>query len=467
MSLSSVAADPELIGGEELPAGVDVALPARKWLSWVRPAAVAVLVVAVVVAAVGLIRYLQVYGSLEVAPDAPQIAAALLVGVVGFMALAVLVLQPELGELRQLVALSAAWSAALLVALLLAWSAIARADEADRWHGAPVFDAEQVDAYLAKVVPDGVEPILIPTGVLIKSMEFLNVDNVQVTGFIWQRFGPDVPEDLDRGVVLAEAVKEAYDAKEVYRYEENGIETIGWYFAATLRQPFEYAEYPFDEQDVWLRLWARDFTANTVLVPDFDSYLSMNPPELPGLEREFVYSGWAPVYSGFSLSNQPYGTSYGIGTATEFAGLPELYFNLILARNFAGPFFEHLVFSLAVAFMLFGLITLTTDDENLKSRFQLSTAGVLASASGLLFAVILKHNQLRTAVGSTGVSYIEMIPILLYTIIIVVVLNAILLASPLNVKLVRHRNNLLPVLAYWPMVLGILLVVTLYVFFRP
>ena len=48
----------------------------------------------------------------------------------------------------------------------------------------------------------------------------------------------------------------------------------------------------------------------------------------------------------------------------------------------------------------------------------------------------------------------------------VVVLNAILLASPLNAKLVRHRNNLIPTLAYWPMVLGLLLAVTLIVFFR-
>ncbi len=41
-----------------------------------------------------------------------------------------------------------------------------------------------------------------------------------------------------------EAIKEAYDTKEAYRYEEDGVETVGWYFAATLRQPFEYAEYP-------------------------------------------------------------------------------------------------------------------------------------------------------------------------------------------------------------------------------
>ncbi len=158
--------------------------------------------------------------------------------------------------------------------------------------------------------------------------------------------------------------------------------------------------------------------------------------------------------------------SFGIGDAGEFQIFPELYFNLILDRNFAGPFFEYLVFAIAVAFLLFGLLALTTDDENLKGRFQLSTAGVLAAASGLLFAVILKHNQIRSGVGTQGLSYIETIPIILYGIIVVVVLNAILLASPLNARLIRHRNNLIPTLAYWPVVLGLLLAVTLIVFFR-
>jgi hypothetical protein len=266
--------------------------------------------------------------------------------------------------------------------------------------------------------------------------------------------------------VLAEGVKEAYDAKQVYQYVKDGVETIGWYFAATLRQPFEYAEYPFDEQDVWLRLWARDFTKNTVLVPDFDSYNSLDPKAMPGLEKQFVYSGWSPMYSGYTLSKEAYSSSYGIGTAQEFTYLPELYFNLVLDRNFAGPFFEHFIFALAVSILLFGMIVLTTDDESLKSRFQLSTAGVLAASSGLLFAVILKHNQLRTATGSRGISYVEIIPLILYGAIVVVVINAILVASPRKFRLVHYRNNLLPVLAYWPVVLGLLLTATLLVFFR-
>jgi hypothetical protein len=45
-------------------------------------------------------------------------------------------------------------------------------------------------------------------------------------------------------------------------------------------------------------------------------------------------------------------------------------------------------------------------------------------------------------------------------------LNAILLASPVKVRLFAYRHNLVPVLAYWPVLLGSLLVVTLIVFFR-
>ena len=51
-------------------------------------------------------------------------------------------------------------------------------------------------------------------------------------------------------------------------------------------------------------------------------------------------------------------------------------------------------------------------------------------------------------------------------IIIFVVLNAILLASPVKVRLLAYRHNLVPVLAYWPVLLGLLLAATLIVFFR-
>jgi len=434
--------------------------------AWVRPLALALLAISTVGVVWMLWQHREIYGSFGAAPDSPPVAGALVLGVIAVMSLAVVVLRPERGNLHALVKTSAVWSVAMLVGMMLAWTAVFRADRQDAWHGAPVTSETEVDAYLAANTPPGANPIRIPTGVLVQSMEFLNGDNVQMTGYIWQRFAPDTPPDLARGVVLPEAVEEAYDMTEAYRYEENGVETIGWYFAAVLRQPFEYAEFPFDEQDPWLRLWPREFSQDVILVPDFAAYTSSDPASFPGVEREFVYSGWTPMYAGFSYSNQPYDTSFGIGDASARLNLPGLYFNLVLERSFVGPFFEHFIFAIAAACLLFGLLVLTTDDEHLKSRFQLTTSGVLGAATGLFFAVILKHNQLRGGVGSRGVTYIEVIPIILYLMIVVVVLNAILLASPVKIRFIEHRNNLLPKLAYWPVLLGLVFASTLAVLFR-
>jgi hypothetical protein len=433
---------------------------------WVRPVAIAVLLLALALIAGVIATEPPEVRALGLAPGLPAVGLVLLGITLALLALAVIVIRPERGTRRALVLLSGAWSLTFLLGLVLAWFANAGFIREDHWHGTPVQSDADVAAYLATEMPPGIEPILLRTGVMVKSLEFLSGDNVQITGYAWQRVGQEVPDDLILGLVFAEGTKDSYRLSEAYRYEENGVETIGWFFEMVLRQPFVYAEYPFDQQDLWIRLWARDFTEDVILVPDFAAYLSMHPGSLPGMERDVVYGGWTPLYSGFSLSQQPYISSFGIGDAGQYPGIPELYFNLILDRNFAGPFFEHLIFAIAVMLLLFGLLVLTTNDDDLKARFQLSTAGVFGAASGLLFAVILKHNQLRTVIGSSGVVYIEVIPILLYGAIVAVVLNAILLASPYTLRVLHLRGNVVPVLAYWPVMLGILYGVTLVVFFQ-
>ena len=412
-----------------------------------------------------LSRYLQVHGSIAAKPDSSLFGATIVLAVVAVMALSVLVFRPERGELWSLVKTSAAWSIALLLALIVAWAAIAGTERQNRWHGTLVTSAAETDAYLAEHLPKNVDPIRIPTGVMIQSMEFLSGGNVQVSGYVWQRYGPDVPGDLEQGVVLVEAIKEAYDTKEAYRYEEDGVETIGWYFAATLRQPFEYAEFPFDEQDLWLRLWSRDIARGIVLVPDFDAYYATDPSTLPGIEREFVYSGWTPNYSGFSFSISRTTPHSELAMPASFRRSPSST-STSSSIETSGPVLR--ASRLRHRRGLSALRNAGAHDRRREPEGPLPAQhrGVLAAASGLLFAVILKHNQIRGGVGTQGLSYIETIPIILYGIIVVVVLNAILLASPLNVRPIRHRNNLIPTLAYWPVVLGLLLAVTLIVFFR-
>ncbi|MFN8676901.1 MAG: hypothetical protein U0Z70_11045 [Thermomicrobiales bacterium] len=452
--------DVETEGRDPLPQAASA--PAR---TWVRSLALALAVVSLLIT-VGLSLLSLRLPNVVEDDGTPRLAATVIIAVmVLLLAVAVLVFRPETGELKALIKTSAAWSVALLLGLVATWWIIVVADPLSGGHGELVLNDADVEAYLAANVPAQTALIRVPTGVFLQSLEFLSGDNIQVSGFYWQRFGPDIPDDFVRGLVLPEAIRDAYKQTEAYRYTEGDVETIGWYFEATIREPFDYTYFPFDRQDAWIRLWSRDFTHAVTLVPDFASYTSMDPRMLPGLERDFVYSGWIPRFSGFSMTVQEYTSSFGIGDAKDVDTLPELYFNLILDRKFVGAFFEHFIFALAVAIVLFGLLVLTTDDENLRNRFQLTTAGVLAACSGLIFAVILKHNQLRSLLGTRGVSYIEIIPILLYLAIAAVIINAILLASPVQLRFIHHRNNLWPVLLYWPLLLGTILSTTLYLFF--
>ncbi len=151
--------------------GADVAAQAARRSagpSWVRPTAAVLLVLAAAGSLWTLSRYLQIYGSIVAAPDTPFIGATIVLAVVAIMALAVLVFRPEQGNLAALVATSATWSIALLVALVLAWASIARSELQDRWHGTPVTTTAETDAYLARHIPAAINAIRIPTGVSIQ-----------------------------------------------------------------------------------------------------------------------------------------------------------------------------------------------------------------------------------------------------------------------------------------------------------
>lgn len=292
---------------------------------------------------------------------------------------------------------------------------------------------------------------------------------MQVTGFIWQAYAPDVPADIARGWVLPEAVSEAYQQDEAYRFTRpDGTEVIGWYVSATLRQAFDYRQYPFDRQDVWLRLWHRDFERGVLLVPDFASYDTMDPAALAGLDPQFVYGAWHPRFTVFSYETAEYQTTFGYGGATTARGeFPELYFSVGLKRDFWGPFFDHVTLTLAVSILLWGVLLLTTNDPTRKDRFGgLNTAGVFASCTGLLFATLVEHNQIRSTVAGQQVAYMEVLPFLLNLGIGLVAFNSILLSLERPPRFVTYKNNLLPDLVYWPALLSAVLVATLVAFFR-
>jgi hypothetical protein len=169
--------------------------------------------------------------------------------------------------------------------------------------------------------------------------------------------------------------------------------------------------------------------------------------------------------SEFSYDLIGYNTDFGLGYGAAGPLDPELYFNLSVARDFLGPMLEHLVLEVAIAILLFFLLVLMAHDTDIEDRVGLTVFDLIVAAGGLLFAVILDHNAIRNVVESQDLMYLEWFPLILDIFIVLVVLTAVLRVKRWRIPIFGYSGDLVPVVAYWPALLGSILAVTLLVFF--
>ncbi|MFN8594419.1 MAG: hypothetical protein U0031_23455 [Thermomicrobiales bacterium] len=409
-------------------------------------------------------RYLRAHGGWDVRAGSNDLMTIMLLVLGSVLLLSFALLRPGVHP-RGVWLTSLVWSVSLFAALLFTWHVIV---VANRWNepiGTPLASQAELDAYIA-AHPESFAtfPYRIPTGIYLQSFEFLSASNVELSGYVWQTYGPEIPASVQRGIVLPEALEEAYEAHEAWRVHTEGGEQIGWYFSGTFRQNFDYRFYPFDRQNIWLRMWSPEPVAGVLLVPDFDAYRTLAPAALPGVDTRFVFGGWDPVASEFTYDLIDYNTDFGLDYGFSSAPDPELYFNLTVERDFLGPMLEHLVLETAIAILLFLLVVLMADPSR-DQRVGFTVFDLTIAAGGLLFAVILDHNSLRSTVESQHLIYLEYFPLILDVAIVLVVLSAVLRVRRWRLPLLGYSGDLVPVVAYWPALFGTLLVVTLLTFF--
>ena len=357
-------------------------------------------------------------------------------------------------------------SVACLLVLVAVWHRVYSAPS-PRHPGEVVLTADdQATGFLSAHVPppaSGEEaPIYIPTGLFIQSARFKGPHTVQAAGYVWQRYADGLPPDLERGVVFPEA--EASTFREVYRTHQANEELIGWQFKATLRQQFDYDDYPLDRQVLWLRLWHVSFARDAYLKPDLAAYPSTDPTALPGLDQSLVLENWQVRESYFSYRLNQYSTTFGIEGYVATQPQPELYFNIALRRSLLRPLIARLLAPLVILVQLFVLVMVIGSDTRRLEQFDIKPGAVIFTCAAFFFVVLVAQNALREEVQSYGLVYLESVHILTYFVILAVALDSVLLVARPNAAIFRDYDNLWAEVAYWPAILVVLAIVTLLVF---
>ncbi|MCP4399825.1 MAG: hypothetical protein GY801_21290 [bacterium] len=301
-------------------------------------------------------------------------------------------------------------------------------------------------------------PLRIPTGLMIQSIKFDDVNEAAVAGYLWQKYPAGAADDIEKTFFFPDIIdEEAGNMEEVYRFTEGGTETIGWFFRTTLRQSFNFSKYPLDRAIVRIRIWPKSLNQPVVFVPDLDAYKFINPSQKPGLSDELLLEGWDIGRSFFSFQNESYNANFGSDRAIIKNNTPTLYFTMHARRIILSPVIAHAITLFVVTALMFGV--LVVDAEN--------AFNVLSYAAALFFVVAIAHVGLRGELEIAGVVYFESFYILIYLVILLISVNSILFYSPVQIPFVEYRDNLIPKLLYWPVVSGILLFITIATFYPP
>ncbi len=379
----------------------------------------------------------------------------------------------------------------------------------------------------------------VPTGVYIQSLKFEGANDVHVSGVVWQKYSLPMQKALDdeslMSVYFPEAVDYSMDKKFDMQYscspgapsgldnqakidrviagflqsppqtrrpvnkkytkaevayrdkvewvKQNCKRVIGWSFAATLRQEFNYHKYPLDHKDIWIRLTGPSMK-RIVLVPDLASYTDIYPPALPGLADRDILPGWDIQNSFFNYESNLYKTPNGpetkrgvqdrqigwekpaMGVDQDFslANSPELYYHITASRVFINAFIKNLIPLLVVAFILFATLLTITGNAAKREVLGFNHSTIIAACSGLFFTVLLAHIQLRSEFEVEQVLYLEYFNFILYVMILLVALMSFLFTSSLETKILDYRDNLISKVLFWPLIFLFLLLITLYIF---
>ncbi len=307
-------------------------------------------------------------------------------------------------------------------------------------------------------------PVFIPTGLYVQTLAFVGSNDLDVSGYVWQKYTGGVHDGVSRGFVFPEA-RQIRELKEVYRLSQDNQEVIGWYFEATVRESIDYSKYPFDRPAIWIWLRHKDFFNDVVLIPDLDAYKFITPIARPGLQRGLVLPGYSFQGAYFSCEEKFANTNFGITANTREEKFPEFYYNVMVKRNFLTPFISKIFPLITILAMIFIVLLMFSKDEVRAKTFGISGLAVLGSVVSFFFATLLSQVSLKQELSADKIIFLENFHFIIYAVLFLTALKAFLFMGNKRVPFVQYDHGLIPKLLYWPVISVTLLVISLFSFY--
>lgn len=294
-------------------------------------------------------------------------------------------------------------------------------------------------------------PRFLPTGIYVETIKFINPNEIELTGYVWQKYEKGKHDDLSRGIAFVRASQSKIT--EVLKQQQGDHGVVRWSFSASIRQNIDYSKYPIDHGSFFLKIVHKDLNHNVVLVPDFESYTRIVPILKPGIDSRAFIPGWIITSSRFVLQEKVNSSTFGIKDTISKQNFPMLAFSVSMKRVFTNAFISNLVPLIVVYVMLFAFISIEADAKSL-----------LSMCSGMFFAIIVAHVNVRTNIAVYEIFYLEYYYIITYFILTFLVVASMIFHQ--NDQL--HKDKLINIgrLLYWPVVSSSFFVITAIIFYR-
>lgn len=363
------------------------------------------------------------------------------------------------GNIRSWWLVSIVYSLSLMFAIVTFWY-IENGFGSVRIHDNIIDDKEDLNHFLKKHKDQNPEIYkiahhIVPMGFLAYSIQIKDSES-KIDTYAWAKYNNQKDATIMQPFKMAN-VETILTPNKILQGDDT---VLVWNTNTTSPQVFNYQKYPFDYQEIILDFYHPDFSADVILIPDFDAY-SHQYARFPQMRQDVRIERWTITDGYFYYVLTNYATNFSIKNNPQQKNFPYLRYVIELQRNAFNPLISTLLPILIILFILFAVLLILGRVENKKGALT-SVVGML---SGLFFATVVADQTFDRTLNAPGIVYFKTFYYIVYAVIFLVAINCLLYLLDNN-KVITYEHNIIARILFWPIVSTFFFIVTMIFFYN-